>query len=224
MQWKHVPRLCSGLFRPGMTAAFSTEDLTLQQRACCWTCNWMRWCSGDLSLTMFKKDIKWLISIGFVLFFLFDWGLAALSLQVAWSLTRSVSISYSEPGSWSQFYIHSLPQFVLLPAPYCCPQQISIAYYLPGACLARRWFPGKGHLLCCIHLLGQKLSEEELESLSQSALCCFTLCELKHDFSKNPFKGLLVALPCLHNTLEYHQRCTAQHWFTSLGYTLVFFL
>lgn len=96
---------------------------------------------------------------------------------------------------WTEFLIpisHSLVACFSLS--FCQHLTLPVAEFnspVLGAFRAREWFPGKAHLLCCIHLLRQKLSEEELESLSQSALCCLTLCELNHDFSNNSLKIFL---------------------------------
>lgn len=154
--------------------------------------------------------------------FLLDQGLAVLrwcaSCTVPYQTNRHQSL-------WTKFLIPILDSLVAhFNSCFCqhlmCPV-VQVNSPLLGGFSAKEWLPGEGHLLCCTHLLRQKLSEEKLESLSRSALCCFTLRGLKHDFSSNSLKIFLQH--CMHDTLDCHQRITVQRWFASPGFIVVFF-
>lgn len=121
-------------------------------------------------------------------FFLFDWGLAELRPSATCTVPYQIN---KHQLLWTGFLIqilHSL--FVCFSLSFCQHLMCPIAEFssplpaaefnspLLGACQAGESFRQKG-------------SEEELESLSQSALCCLTLCESKHESSHNSLKIFL---------------------------------
>lgn len=90
-----------------------------------------------------------------------------------------------------------MPALVCLSAStLCCLWLSSIAHYLVVS-MQENGFQGRDTCFAVSISLGKSYQRKNFENLSQSALCCFTTCELKHDFSNNSLRVKIFFWHCL---------------------------